>query len=512
MAKLTDPDSLNQGVEVVFTASAKTVALNLSGNLTTDGVTLQCLYSFCKEEWKNDENLIKYPFPLVAITPEQFEFSSGWKPANQNTVNLIRDAGFAIASTGTGYAEKYFGCITLGSVGTNDQIYYQQSSTSAPANIVLSGAVNQCIKIYGSGNGEGVSNTAAENYASYFKIFTREYAKKYSSAQLSDIGVTTLTYQAYRFPLANSDDLKITHIDAIVATATPYTDVTIDYLSGTLSGNYTNGRLYPASAVVYDSTNSKVNPYPYWYITPGGGTSNGATMAVDSGITDWSIYLGQRVIGASAYPFNKIIDAATTATASATTEQIYEKIQYLLRQSGDIDFGTGAVSGKTTAELLTFVGDTLVTEDGVFIDDFLSEDTNTIDFYDINGTLVRYPYVAAGNLSFNSYLVTDTGGLYAMFFTSLTSGKDFGTASAIVVNDNSGSPISGNIDATTVGFTFDYDGNIQGGRTAGTDANVTVVAIGLETAQYVAAESTLTRSNANTISVVSPLERNYSNA
>jgi hypothetical protein len=50
MAKLTDPDSLHQGVEVDFSTTAKTIALNIAGNLTTDGVTLQCLYSFCKEQ------------------------------------------------------------------------------------------------------------------------------------------------------------------------------------------------------------------------------------------------------------------------------------------------------------------------------------------------------------------------------------------------------------------------------------------------------------------------------
>ena len=54
MAKLIDPDDLSQGTEVTFNTTLKTIALNQAGNLSTDGVTLQCLYSFCKEEWKND--------------------------------------------------------------------------------------------------------------------------------------------------------------------------------------------------------------------------------------------------------------------------------------------------------------------------------------------------------------------------------------------------------------------------------------------------------------------------
>lgn len=79
--------------------------------------------------------------------------------------------------------------------------------------------------------------------------------------------------------------------------------------------------------------------------------------------------------------------------------------------------------------------------------------------------------------------------------------------------DNSGTDISGNVGGnTTIDFDFDYDGNTQGGRTAGTDAAVTVVAIGRETAQFVKATSTLRRSTGQDISLVAPLERNYSNA
>ena len=43
----------------------------------------------------------------------------------------------------------------------------------------------------------------------------------------------------------------------------------------------------------------------------------------------------------------------------ATAEQIYEKIQYLLRQAADIDATDQAVTGKTADALLAFVGNDL---------------------------------------------------------------------------------------------------------------------------------------------------------
>jgi hypothetical protein len=97
-----------------------------------------------------------------------------------------------------------------------------------------------------------------------------------------------------------------------------------------------------------------------------------------------------------------------------------------------------------------------------------------------------------------------------MFFTD-ANGNNFDDSDAIIVQDNHSSDIAGNISSSSVQFTFDYDGNTQGGRTAGTDAPITVVAIGLDKAQYVKATSTIGRSNANSVSLVASLERNYSN-
>ena len=98
-----------------------------------------------------------------------------------------------------------------------------------------------------------------------------------------------------------------------------------------------------------------------------------------------------------------------------------------------------------------------------------------------------------------------------MFFTSVPSG-DFGTSTAIIVEDPDDITITGSVGGSpSVAFTFDYDNNAQGGRTPATDAPVTVVAIGLDTAQYVVATATIGRSKVNSVSLVAALERNYNN-
>jgi hypothetical protein len=95
-----------------------------------------------------------------------------------------------------------------------------------------------------------------------------------------------------------------------------------------------------------------------------------------------------------------------------------------------------------------------------------------------------------------------------MYFTTNPAGN-YGTASAVTVNDASGSPITGTITGSTISFTFDYTGNVQGGRTGGTDANVTVVAGNASHAKPVVATGTISASKSISISLVAETDRAY---
>jgi hypothetical protein len=116
-------------------------------------------------------------------------------------------------------------------------------------------------------------------------------------------------------------------------------------------------------------------------------------------------------------------------------------------------------------------------------------------------------------INFGTNLSSDASAKYWVYFTTLPgAGNDFGESGALIVDDNDGADMSGSISSqTSIQRTFNYDGNVQGGRTAGTDATITAIGIGLSTGQYVRAQGTIARSTANSISLVAALERNYSN-
>jgi len=195
---------------------------------------------------------------------------------------------------------------------------------------------------------------------------------------------------------------------------------------------------------------------------------------------------------------------------------IYQFIQHELRQSTDIDYGSAASRGDVTDLLMSFSTPTASMFD-TYIDNLASTDLNNVTYIDATGGSRAFAFIAAGVLAFNANLQADGSAVYRMFFTNDDAGdnlaRDFGTPDAITVQDASNVAIAGNVSGSpSVSFTFDYDGNVQrGSASAGINAPITVVSIGLATAQYVIVTSTIERSKANNVSLVAALERTYSN-
>jgi len=219
----------------------------------------------------------------------------------------------------------------------------------------------------------------------------------------------------------------------------------------------------------------------------------------------------KRAISGVTYGFNWKLTGNSAALVDC-----YQFIQHQLRQSGDIDWGAGTSRGDVTDLLLSFATPTGTTAN-LYIDNISADDTNNITYVDATGQSRLEPYVASLTISHNTNLQNDASAKVRMFFTNDdagdNTGRDFGTKDAITVNDADGVPIAYAVAAqASKQFTYDYDGNTQrGGASAGTDAPVTIVAIGLATAQYVITTGTISRAKGLTFSLVSPLERNYSN-
>jgi hypothetical protein len=455
MAKITDPDSLVVGTEITFDLGAKTFTLVEAGNLVAkDGVTGNALWAKFVDLWTTS-TYQPYPFPMNVLDARsgQYIFGqdpggtyNGWKPANDATRQMIRDAGWSEYSVAGTLNRQYVGMVALASgFPAGAQFYYQKASGDAATDFTFDDAPNEAIQVFGDAtNGNFDSRT-------YFKLYCREPDYTYDDAVLTDVGETGTGAFKVALPISVGADLKITDDDAEM-TNTPYMNIGLEY--------------FGSDQTSYD-------------------------------------------IGA--YPFRVVID---NTTANATLEEIYTKMQFNLRQTGDIDDGAGTVVGKTANQLCYFVGDTLYTTLGVFIDGVIAADLNRVVFLDQNGVERSYPYASSGTLNFNAALTVGGTGYYRMYFLNDDAGTnlgyDYGTANAITVNDADDDPITGTISGASIAFTYDYDGNVQrGAGSDGEDAPIVVVAGNAGSAKPVVATGTINKSKGISITLTAETDRAY---
>jgi hypothetical protein len=139
---------------LTFAIFDPTAGTGVAGGNVADGLTMQSLYSFLKEEWRTLSNadmadLIKFTFPFESITREQFEIGgpthSGWDFANETTRQLMRTGGWDKLSVNNVIESRYPGVITLGSLDADAQAYYLQQAAGTPTDFILTGPVNQAI-------------------------------------------------------------------------------------------------------------------------------------------------------------------------------------------------------------------------------------------------------------------------------------------------------------------------------------------------------------------------------
>ena len=449
MPKIVSKSLLNSGVEVTIDEPGRTFTLNVAGNLNAkDGVSIQALYSFFSDQWATATRQDS-PFPLNALDALSGQYYFGVDAGGNYS-------GWKPANDATRQMLRDGGWREYSNAGVLNREY---------VGIVGLGSVSAGAQLYY----QKVDGGAAANFTftdqcnegiqifgdatngsfdsrTYFKGYVRESAKKYKDSVLADTGKTATGANIVNVLLSNEDDLKIQANDAAM-TGAPYNGITVGY--------YTANQTRTIAGV---SRNFKI-------IVAG----NGATL-----------------------------------------EQIYTKLQYLLRQATDINTGgtAGVKTGKIQSALCSFVGDTLVTGTSVFIDNIQTADSNRIEFFDDTATKRTNPYTAAGTMSFNSVLIGAGSSYRLMYSAPSGAGNDYGEAGAITVNNAAGTPITGTISSGSIGFDFDYDSDAAGG-TAGTDKAVTLIGIRPGFGKFAVATGTLSRSKGISLSLVGEQDRVY---
>lgn len=448
MAMITDPDDLIVGTNLTFNFSAKTFELPDGGSLVAkDGVDGNALWSKFVDLWAT-ATYRPYDFPMNKVDNRSGQYVFGRDPGGNYN-------GWKPGSDATRQKIRNAGWSEYSSVGVLNRVYF---------GAVLQGGVSAGAQLYF----QRVSGGAAINYTftdlpneaiqvfgdasngnfdnrTFFKSFCREYGYTYDDVSLTDISESATGAFKLPFGINTTADLKLTANDAAM-TGSPYVDVTIGYFSANQN----------------------------------------------------------KTIGAGSYPFKKVIDN----TIGATRQQIYTKMQYLLRQATDInaDGDAGTVTGKTADLICWFVGDKLYTR--AFFTP-IPADLNDVIYIDDNGVEREFPYASAGNMTFNAPLVAGGTGYYSMYYLTTPGGDDFGEGTAVLVKDKDGNDITGTITGATVPFTFDWSNNSQGGYVPPVSRNVRLVWGNPGVAKPGYTDGVITQSKGITLAAVAETDPSY---
>ncbi len=453
MSVIIDPDDLNQATEIVFdtVARPRTIQLLNAGNLTGNKVSLQCVFSFIYEEFKADATLIKHTMPLEPIDgPSGTQFDLSEEWAWKDTTTTDKLAGGGWAwKKANGDSMEEW--MNMTSLGAfNDSGSDQAYLTSGDPDSPTD------ITVPGEINQAikifGDATHGNFDHRGDLVLFLREEAKSFETYDLLvEQNITSLAYKQYQAPLSNSPDPLVTHTDAEVGAA-PYLNI------------------------------------------------------------DLTIYTADQVrdISGTNRNFKRIWEGD-----SKTLEQIWEKHQLLYRSAGDIDEGVGSLRGDT-ADVSMFWDSGVLYVDG-FIDNVSAADVNRVKFKDSSGTYREYKYASSGKFKPSETLINDPEAYIRLFFENDdagdNTGRDYGTDTAMLINDNSGAPITFDIAGRSeIEYDFDFDENVQRGvASAATPVPYVAVASGISGALSVVARGEIERTKTNDITLVAGKQLTFSN-
>lgn len=448
------------------------------GNVSSDGVTGQAIYSFSMQEWKDDNFLIaNAPFPLLTIDADAGKFligqnasgnNSGWNWVDDwagfaiRTRKLLRNMGWdEIDSQGNTIAREV-GIVTLGVFedSANDTAYYSFGTDTTVDNTVdfdFAGPVNESVRFFeevgnpdtftyvdGAGGDDSVTRATGSFITDGFVVGGRMTTRN-STTSANDgtytiltVAALTMTFATASFDTGEADSAAIVAIDntnAITlglrvrdadANGKTFAQATLATAGKTILGNFVYS--FPLA----NATDLKITATDVGIDANSDGAADVAPYSGMS-ITYHSSGQSRSNLVGGPYNFSIIIDGN-----NGTAQEIYEFIQWSLRSTGgfgtgDIDADADIAIGRAMDLLCRFNGEILElgsadgglnfpynpdtqADGGVYCDNIHSSSANNVQFYDDTGVKRTAPETISVTLDFNSTAIDDVTTEFDLFY------------------------------------------------------------------------------------------------
>jgi len=453
---------------VMFDTAARHIYLLEQGNLDSDGVTGQAVYSFAMKRWKDDDFLIAAaPFPMFAISANAGEYLigqdasgnfSGWdfidvSAASIRSRKLLRNAGWTSYDADGNVRQIYAGIGTQGTFEdpANDVAYYvfgADTASNLSVDFTFSGPVNEPVLCYDATVTQAASYTFVDGGGSNDSI-TRPSGSFYSDG--FRVGGSVVVSSANTS--ANDGTYEILAMSATtleVATGSLTADAT-DTSAVLAVDNRASFSLYlrvrdgDALGKTFDESYlSKIGETQLGGRKFAFALSNGsdASIAVTDATIDGSapytgmsltFYASAQSLGGSGvlvggpYNFGVVLDAN-----GGTNTELYAWLQRQLRKTSDVDAGGGTVIGRMLRGFCRFLGPTLQLGSvdggvsfptnplgggsGVYVENLSATSQNDTVMFDNTGTLRGFPVSVACTIDMNATLLADDENEYWVFF------------------------------------------------------------------------------------------------
>lgn len=467
-------DSNTAAKNVMYDTAARHMYLIKQGLLSDDGVLLSAKYKFAKEEWKDDNYLNAFPFPMFDIDNDAGKYIIGTDGSNKNgwtwkdvvapainTRKLIRSAGWEEQDALGVTLARWAGIVTLGTfvdptAVTGDKAYYRFGTDTTVDDTVdfdFAGPVNEAVLCF--------EEQAQTDLAITTTTITRVGGSFITEGYKVGGSVTIRAAETG----ANDGTWVLTAVSATVLTTSGLTTDVADITARLSVDNRTafstairvRSTAGETAARTFNSSNlaaagetslgNRLFKFPLSNVIDLKITSTDVAIDANSdGIADVAPY------GDGTYPptagMEIIYYAAPQAVAGyvggsynfgieikandGTAQQVYEFVQWALRSNGgngtgDIDSDADVAIGRAMDDLLVFEGDTLISGkgiptnpdgggSGVYITGINAVDANNIKNFDNLGTQRAFPETIAVTLDFNAALINDTVATYDLYF------------------------------------------------------------------------------------------------
>lgn len=486
-----------------------------------DGVKMEALYAFEREQRRSDEVLRQYDFffkgtfkfggAYELVNGRKFDDADG--SATSDTVDdrfKVRGSGWIERNTAGAIGRISYGVTSLGNIEALSQPYYQLSNGGAPINFDKDGPINEAIQVYGDNAVDANAYTTSVATAASQTITVVSSARTFTRSTGDYVADGFIV--GHRFTAAglsaNTGTYTVESVTALVITVTldPANLTTNDTGDGdeVLTVNGIDTRTFLSNKVRTYGQNPDEKQLGDSGVTQMDGYSSGFALGESPHLTTvpGTYPLADVYGGAQVSPWTGMgleeLDAAQTETGFTTADgdftwvvnntvpgNLNEVIAFLdaLQQTDDDinDHVSNVTNGKRVGTWYSYDADGTIRFDspfaneGLFIEQLVGTDKNRVAFVDDAGATKLYPAYSSVTVFVGADAVADANAWFHAFFLAgigAQAGNDFNTATAITVQEPDTTLVKGNVDGTglSVGndilFEFDHAGDTIGGTAA----------------------------------------------